>query len=155
LPGIRGFTGRVPEPADPGVALTWPSIQLDRSSWLPAFPQERRCSPVTGLQPARASLSPHLAKGSATPPLSSQLKRSTESERCRCILGLVLSGQLPRQGDFFKSANSCDAKPLGERSIPKKAFGRYWEGYDSPCGTMRLHRSGLGRCDRRDRPKHR
>ena len=52
------------------------TIQLDRSCWLRLLPQELRCSLVTGLQSARASLSPCLAKESATPSLSSQLNRS-------------------------------------------------------------------------------
>ncbi len=52
------------------------TIQLDRSCWLRLLPQELRCSLVTGLQSARASLSPRLAKESATPSFSSQLNRS-------------------------------------------------------------------------------
>ena len=52
------------------------TIQLDRSCWLRLLPQELRCSLVTGLPSARASLSPRLAKEFATPSLSSQLNRS-------------------------------------------------------------------------------
>ena len=52
------------------------TIPLDRSCWLRFLPQEHRCSLVTGLESARASLSPRLAKASATPSLSSQLNRS-------------------------------------------------------------------------------
>ncbi len=59
----------------PTESLAKPTIQLDRSCWLRLLPQELRCSLVTGLQSARASLSPRLAKESATPSLSSQLNR--------------------------------------------------------------------------------
>ena len=52
------------------------TISLDRSCWLRLLPQELRCSLVTDLQWARASLSPRLAKESARPSLSSQLNRS-------------------------------------------------------------------------------
>ena len=52
------------------------TVRWDRSCWLRLLPQGLRCSLVTGLPSARASLSPRLAKESATPPLSSQLNRS-------------------------------------------------------------------------------
>ena len=64
-------------------------LELARSCWLRLLPQELRCSLVTGLQSARASLSPRLAKESATPSLSSQLNRSGLAGLLRCSLSLI------------------------------------------------------------------
>ena len=64
------------------------TIQLDRLCWLRLLPQELRCSLVTGLPSARASLSPRLAKESATPSLSSQLNRSGLAGGLRLTLGV-------------------------------------------------------------------
>ena len=52
-----------------------PTMQLDRSSWLRLLLQECRCSLMTGIQSARASRSPRLAKESASPSRSSQWHR--------------------------------------------------------------------------------
>ena len=64
------------------------TIQLDRLCWLRLHPQELRCSLVTGLPSARASLSPRLAKEFATPSLSSQLNRSGLAGGLRLTLGV-------------------------------------------------------------------
>jgi hypothetical protein len=66
----------IPGPVSMRTQFLAGTIQLDRSCWLRLLPQELRCSLVTGLPSARASLSPRLAKESATPSLSSQLNRS-------------------------------------------------------------------------------
>ena len=60
-------------------------------------------------------------------------------------MGLAFSGELRREGDVSDSANVCGAGPLGDRSLPKRAFGRHWEAYDSLYGTIQL--GGTGRRD--------
>ena len=59
----------IPGPVSMRTQFLAGTIQLDRSCWLRFLPQELRCSLVTGLPSARASLSPRLAKESATPSL--------------------------------------------------------------------------------------
>ena len=76
---------RIPGPVSMRTQFLAGTIQLDRSCWLRLLPQELRWSLVTGLPSARASLSPRLAKESATPSLSSQLNRSGRPERFNWI----------------------------------------------------------------------
>jgi len=63
-----------PASSDKGRALAG-TIQLDRSCLLDLLPQILRPSLVTGLVPARASLTPRLAQASASQSLPSQLNR--------------------------------------------------------------------------------
>ncbi len=52
-----------------------PTIGLDRSCWFNLLAQILRCSLVTGLVAARASLTPRLAGASASPSLPSHENR--------------------------------------------------------------------------------
>ena len=91
--------------------------QLDRSCWLHLLPQKLRCSLVTGLQSARASLSPRLAKESATPSLSSQQHRAGWA-KLKAVLELLIDGgplpelfkDHPLRGDFAGSRD-CHIEP--------------------------------------------
>ena len=78
----------IPGPVSMRTQFLAGTIQLDRSCWLRLLPQELRCSLVTGLPSARASLSPRLAKEFATPSLSSQLNRSGLAGGLRLTLGV-------------------------------------------------------------------
>jgi hypothetical protein len=69
LKDMRHFARPCPEPHLAG------PIQLDRSCWLDLLPQLLRPLLVTGLVPARASLTPRLAEASASQSLPSQLNR--------------------------------------------------------------------------------
>ncbi len=75
-PTVPGPSRRDATPGQPRVSSRLPvTIQLDRSCLLDLLAQILRRSLVTGLVPARASLTPRLAQASASQSLPSQLNR--------------------------------------------------------------------------------
>jgi len=91
-------------------------MQLDRSCLLDLLAQILRRSLVTGLVPARASLTPRLAQASASQSLPSQLNRPGLESSSTAVLGMK---RVPGGG----SVASCMARRVG-KPAPLSDMGR-------------------------------